>query len=217
MTEPSASQIHVWVVEDNNHFRKSVASLINQANGMTCEHAFPSCEQAIKTLEAGPLPDILLLDIGLSGMSGIEGITKFKSITPSTQIIMLTMYDDEKKVFDAISAGAMGYLLKSSPPENIIRGIQEVIEGGSAINPLIARKVLEQFSQVKPPHPEYGLTEREKEILHLFVEGLKKQEIAEKLFLSFHTINAHIKNIYNKLQVNTRGQLMAKVYKERIV
>ena len=168
-------------------------------------------------LEAGLLPDILLLDIGLSGMSGIEGITKFKSITPSTQIIMLTMYDDEKKVFEAISAGAIGYLLKSSPPENIIRGIQEVVDGGSAINPLIARKVLEQFSQAKPLRSEYGLTEREKEILSHFVEGLKKQEIADKLFLSFHTVNAHIKNIYNKLQVNTRGQLMAKAHRERIV
>jgi DNA-binding NarL/FixJ family response regulator len=102
-------------VEDNAHFRKSVTSLVNQANGMVCEHAFSSCEQAMTMLETGSLPDILLLDIGLSGMSGIEGISKFKSITPSTQIIMLTMHDDEKKVFEAISAGAIGYLLKSSP------------------------------------------------------------------------------------------------------
>jgi len=217
MAESDSMQIVVWVVEDNNHFRKSVVSLVNRTEGMICEHAFASCEQALTMLETGSLPDILLLDIGLSGMSGIEGIAKFKSMIPTTQIIMLTMHEDDKKVFEAISAGAMGYLLKSSPPENIIRGIQEVIDGGSAINPLIARKVLEQFTRAAASHSEYGLTRREKEILALFVDGLRKQEIADKLFLSFHTVNAHIKNIYNKLQVNTRGQLMAKAHKERIV
>ncbi len=217
MTESSTSEIQVWIVEDNNHFRKSIVSLINHEKRMKCEHSFASCEQAIKLLEAGSIPDIILLDIALPGISGIEGIAQFKSISPASQIIMLTMFDDEKKVFDAICAGASGYLLKSSPPEHIARGIQEVIDGGSAISPLIAKKVLEQFAQSKSPHTDYKLTGREKEILRLFVDGLRIQEIAEKLFLSYHTINAHIKNIYNKLQVNTRGQLMAKVHKERIV
>lgn len=211
------SEIQVWVVEDNSHFRKSIVSLINHNAGMKCEHSFASCEQALKLLEAGSIPDIILLDIALPGISGIEGIVQFKTLSPSLQIIMLTMFDDERKVFDSICAGASGYLLKSASPENIFRGIQEVIDGGSAISPMIARKVLEQFSQFKISPSDYKLTDREKEILRLFVDGLAKQEIAEKLFLSYHTINTHIKNIYNKLQVNTRGQLMAKVFKEKIV
>jgi len=217
MAKSLVSETHVWVVEDNNHFRKSIALLINNADSMKCEHSFSSCEQAIKLMEAGSIPEIVLLDIGLPKMNGIEGITRFKSISPSTQIIILTMFDDEKKVFDAISSGAAGYLLKSSLPEHIIRGIQEVINGGSAISPTIAKKILEQFSQLKSSNSEYKLSDREKDILRLFIDGLQKQEIADKLFLSYHTINTHIRNIYSKLQVNTRGQLMAKVHKEKIV
>ena len=150
-------------------------------------------------------------------MSGIEGIKKFKEISPATHIIMLTIYEDKNSVFDAICAGASGYLLKDSLPENVIEAIKEVLGGGAPMNIHIAKKVIDMFKQLNPPKGDYGLTGREKEILNLLVMGMNKKQIAEKLFVSFHTINTHMKNIYEKLQVNTRGGLVAKAYKENLL
>jgi DNA-binding NarL/FixJ family response regulator len=160
---------------------------------------------------------VILLDIGLPGMSGIKGIEKFKEISPSTLIVILTVYDDSDKVFDALCAGASGYLLKDSTPEKIIDSIKEVLAGGAPMNMKIAHKVLELFAQFKKKKADYGLTEREKEILQHTVAGLTKQQIADKLFLSFHTVNTHLKNIYIKLHVNTLSGVVSKVYKENIL
>jgi len=158
-----------------------------------------------------------MLDIGLPGMSGITGIEKFKTISPSTQILILTVYDDHDNVFDALCAGASGYLLKDSSPEKIIEAIKEILAGGAPMNMKIAHKVLDMFTHLKPKKNDYGLTEREKEILQFIISGLTKQQIADKLFLSFHTVNTHVKNIYTKLHVSTRAGVISKVYKENLL
>ena len=207
----------IWLVEDNLQYRKSLAGLINGTEGMHCPHSFISCEEAIKALSEHPAPKVILLDIGLPGISGIQGIEKFKELSPSTLIVILTIYDDSDKVFDALCAGASGYLLKDSTPEKIIDSIKEVLAGGAPMNMKIAHKVLELFSQIKRKKADYGLTEREKEILQHTVAGLTKQQIADKLFLSFHTVNTHLKNIYTKLHVNTLSGAVSKVYKENIL
>lgn len=207
----------IWLVEDNTRYSKSLAGLINSTAGMTCSFTFGSCEAAIERLRKEIPPDVILLDIGLPGISGITGIEKFKEISPSTLIVILTIYDDNDKVFDALCAGASGYLLKDSPPEKIIESIKEVIAGGAPMNMKIAHKVLEIFAQLKKKKQDYGLTEREKEILHYIVDGLTKQQIAEKLFLSFHTVNTHLKNIYHKLHVNSVSGAVSKVYKENLL
>jgi len=209
--------ITIWVIEDNLRYRKSLSGLINRTAGMQCPETFGTCEDALDLLDPGTAPNVILLDIGLPGMSGLDGIEKFKSLIPSIHIIILTVYDDNDKVFKALCAGVSGYLLKDSSPEKIIDSIKEVLAGGAPMNMPIARKVLEMFAQFNPKKSDYGLTEREKEILQRMVAGLTKQQIADKLFLSFHTVSTHLKNIYTKLHVNTRSGAVSKVYKEHLL
>lgn len=182
--------------EDNRHFQQTMFNLINQSQGLECNYAFDSCEGALEKLRSAELPEVILLDIGLKGMNGIEGIVKFKAITPATHIIMLTIQDDSSMVFEALCAGASGYLLKDSSPERVVDAVKEVVAGGAPINPQIARKVVEMFRQFNLPKGNYGLTDRERDILSHLVDGLSKKQIAEKLYISFHTVNTHIKNIY---------------------
>ncbi len=216
--EKNLEDVSIWIVEDNPHFRQTMKNLLNQSEGFACNFAFSSCEDSLIEMEnTAELPAVILLDIGLEGMSGIEGIIKFKEISPSTHIIMLTIYDDKNSVFEALCAGASGYLIKGSTPESVIEAIKEVLSGGAPMNMHIAKKVIEMFKQLNTPRSNYGLTAREKEILNLLVTGMNKKQIAEKLFVSFHTINTHIKNIYEKLHVNTRGGLVAKAFRERLI
>ncbi len=208
----------VWIVEDNAHFRKTMKNLVDQSKEYTCNFVSASCEDALEEIACtSELPAVILLDIGLHGMSGLEGIKKFKEISPETHIIMLTIYEDKDSVFYALCEGASGYLLKDSSPENIIEAIKEVLDGGAPMNAHIAKKVIEIFRQFNAPKGDYKLTAREKDVLNLLVTGLNRKQIAEKLFVSFHTVNTHIKNIYEKLQVNTRGGLVAKVFRENLL
>lgn len=209
--------IEIWIIEDNVSYRRTLLGLIERTKGMFCSQVFSSCEDAIRKFEDADAPEIILLDIGLPGMSGIQGIEKFKTLSPQTHILILTVYDDNDNVFEALCAGASGYLLKDSSPGKIIESIKEVLAGGAPMNMKIAHKVLEIFARFKTEKIDYGLTEREKEILQQMVDGLTKQQIADKLFLSFHTVNTHLKNIYNKLHVNTRSGAVSKVYKENLL
>lgn len=212
-----SNETDIWLIEDNLRYRKTLAGLISQTSGMRCSQCFSSCEEALELLTREKGPEIILLDIGLPGMSGILGIEKFRALLPSILILILTVYDDHDNVFDALCAGASGYLLKDSPPEKIIDSIKEVLAGGAPMNMNIAHKVLEMFARLKPRKDDYGLTEREKEILQYIVAGLTKQQIADKIFLSFHTVNTHVKNIYVKLHVSTRAGVVSKVYKENLL
>ncbi len=194
-----------------------MAKLIDRNQGMNCVQAFRSCEEAISAFRNEPPPEIILLDIGLPGMSGIQGISRFKAWSPSTHIVILTVHDDDADVFDAICAGASGYLLKDLSPESAVAAINEVLSGGAPMNPKIARRVLEMFARQGAPKGEYGLSDREKEILKLLVEGYSQKKIANDLYLSVHTVNTHLKNIYNKLQVHSRTGAVSKAFNEKLL
>ena len=216
-TSSSSEKRTVWIVEDDERFGNQLAHLINLSDVFACEKVFHACEPALANLEIDIPPDILLMDIGLPGMDGIEGVRGVKAIAPAVKVVILTVFEDTDNIFQAIGAGAAGYLLKASSLETIVEALKAMLEGGAPINPQIARKVLDLFGHFAAPPGDYGLTAREKEVLGLLVEGLGKPQIADKLFVSFHTIDKHVRNIYGKLQVQTRGSAVAKVLKERLL
>ncbi|HEX2972965.1 MAG TPA: response regulator transcription factor [Tepidisphaeraceae bacterium] len=219
MKTPLSPKAVVWLIEDHADSRRVLARVLNRAATLLCPCAFASCEEALAALrsKASP-PDVVLLDIGLPGMNGIEGISHLKALAPSTHIIILTVFDDQEKVFRAICAGASGYLLKNTDEEAIASAVREVMEGGSPINPRVARLVLNMFaSRAAPATQEYGLSLREREVLELMVQGLLKKEIADRLKLSYHTVDNHLRNIYTKLQVHTRSGAVAKALSEHLL
>ena len=210
-------KIEIILIEDNNLFRKTLTDFINQSNEMRCLNSFVSCEDALRIIQNESLdPDIILLDIGLPGMNGVECISHLREITGS-KIVMLTVQDDDENVFKAICNGASGYLLKDSTSENIIESAKEVLNGGAPMNSSIAAKVLKMFRDFVPAHRDYYLTQREKEILVLLVEGFSKRQIAEKIILSYHTIDSHIRKIYEKLEVHSASSAVAKALKENLL
>ena len=207
----------VWIVEDNEMFRETVAELVRRIPSLQFENSFPSCEAALEALEQSPVPDLILMDIDLPGMNGIEGVRAVKAITPETLVVMLTVFDENDLIFRAICAGASGYLLKSDPTARIVAGLEDVLHGGAPMNAQIARKVVDMFAHLAAPRGDYGLTAREREILQCLVDGLSKKQIAEKIFLSFHTIDMHMRGIYTKLQVHSRSGAVAKALKENLL
>lgn len=217
-TPSSANDIkYFWLVEDNTRFRSGVRDLIDETNGLKCNLAVSYCEEALSRLETDVAPDFLLMDIGLPGLDGIEGLRRIKSVAPSVQVIMLTVFDDSDKIFRAICAGASGYLLKSAPPDEIVRSLMEILKGGAPMNAQIARKVLDMFADIAAPKGDYKITDMEREILQLLVQGDPKKQIAHDLGISFHTVDTHLRNIYAKLQVHSRSEAVAKALKDRLL
>jgi DNA-binding NarL/FixJ family response regulator len=217
MIHPECDTIGVWVIEDDPGLRNGLRELIRTTAGMRCDHAFTRAEEALEAIKGKDPPEVMLVDIGLPGMSGIEGIRQMKMVSPGTEFIVLTIHEERESVFDAICAGATGYLVKNLPPEAILEKIREAARGGAPIDPLIARRVLEILSGAEPARGDYGLTEREMDVLTMMVQGMTRLDIAEKLFVSPATINTHSRNIYEKLHVHTRGSAVAKALKERLV
>lgn len=215
--DPGRPAAHVWLVEDNRMFRRAIAAVIEAENDLRCSLVAASCEEAISALDDGGLPDVVLLDIGLPGMDGIEGAREIRSRCPTARLIMLTVHEEDEKVFRAICAGASGYLLKPSGGDEIVGAIRDVISGGAPVNAYIARKVLERFADLAAPGADYGLTEREGEILRLLVDGLLLKQIAGRLEISYHTVDAHVRNVYDKLHVRSRSDAVVKAVKERLV
>lgn len=211
------SPTDVWVIEDNETLRRTVARVLGKQKDMECSHQFDRCEDAFTVLLEGERPQVILLDLGLPGMSGVEGIKRIKASLPEIEILVFSVFDDNDRVFNAICAGASGYLLKTSNMTEIPEAIREVLEGGAPMNARIARRVLEMFSKVAPTNKDYGLTTRETEVLDQMVEGLTKKEIADRLDLSFHTVDKHIRGIYSKLHVNTMTGAVAKALKEGLL
>jgi len=211
------SPITVWLVEDNHSFRHTIMRVLKHVDGIECAQHFSNSEEALEGLTHGAVPDVILLDVELPGMNGIDAVQRMKSISPTTHVIMLTVFDDHDKIFKAICAGASGYLLKTSPMEKIIESVREAHAGGAPMTPRVARSVLDMFSRLRAPQQQsYGLTGREKEILELMAKGLLKKEIADQLGLSYHTVDTHLRNIYAKLHVNTRTAAVAKALRERL-
>jgi len=216
-TNDDINVVSIWIVEDDDLFRTAIDDLLNHTEGMRCEHALRSCEEMLTVMEKKDAPEVVLMDIGLPGLSGIEGVKRVKAVSPATDVLMLTIHEEDEKVFEAICAGANGYLLKSLGQDELLQAIRGVLAGGAPMNAQIASKVLHMFASMAAPKEGYGLTAREKEILGLMTEGMTKKVIADKLFLSFFTIDTHLKNIYSKLHVHSGTGAVAKALRERIL
>lgn len=212
-----ASPKLIWIVEDHAPFRRILARALNTEADLCCAREYDSCEAALENLTKESAPDVLLLDVGLPGMSGLEGIRLFRERCPEMLVVILTVFEDDEKIFQAICAGACGYLLKTATLDDIVQAIRDALQGGSPMNSRIARRVLEMFSKLAPQQSNYGLSDREKEILSFMVSGHIKKEIADKLQLSIHTVDTYMRRIYEKLQVHTRTGAVAKAVKEGLV
>jgi DNA-binding NarL/FixJ family response regulator len=208
--------VGVWLVEDNHTFRNTVARVLGQVDGLECAQQFSNAEDALVALVGGGVPDVILLDVELPGQNGIEAMRRIKAICPSTRVVMLTAFDDHEKVFKAICAGASGYLVKTAPVEGIVESIHEALEGGAPMTPHVAKSVLDMFTDLVKPKQDYGLTAREQKILELMTQGLIKKEIADRLEISYHTVDTHLRNIYTKLHVHSSTGAVAKAIKERL-
>ncbi len=211
--------ISVIVVEDNDSIREGLKLLIDGTDGYSCIGAFSRCDFMLHEL-AKLNPDVLLMDIGLPGMNGIEGIKKAKAILPELTILVLTVYEENELVFDALCAGACGYLVKKTPPSKLLEAIQEAYQGGAPMSANIARKVIDFFQNKKAPSPQKPqsvLTPREKEILTGLVEGNSFKALADSMFISVETVRFHFRNIYKKLHVHSQSEAVAKAIKEGIV
>lgn len=207
----------IWIIEDHAAFRRTLVRVLSAEDGLRCTREFDSCEKALAALARDDTPDLILLDVGLPGMSGLEGIRLIKQRSPKTLVVVLTVFEDDDKVFSAICAGAAGYLLKTSSADEITQAVRDALDGGSPMTSRIARRVLDMFSKLAPKQSDYGLSDREKEILQLMVTGLIKKEIADRLTLSIHTVDTYLRRIYEKLEVNTRTGAVAKALKEGLV
>lgn len=207
----------VWIVEDHAPFRRSLMAVLAAEGDLACPRAFASCEELLAVLGPADHPDVLLLDVGLPGMSGLDGLRVVRERSPSTQVLILTSFEDDDKVFRAVCAGAGGYLLKTAAAADIVAAIREVLAGGSPMTPRIARRVLTMFTRFAPPRGDGGLSERESEILHLLVDGRSKKEIAGRLELSIHTVDTYLRRIYGKLEVNSRSSAVAKALRDGLV
>ncbi|MDB6030780.1 MAG: DNA-binding response regulator [Verrucomicrobiales bacterium] len=203
----------VSLVEDNEQLRKTLARVISRAEGFECLSDYGSAEAALEGLPKDR-PQVVLMDINLPGINGVECVRKLKQIIPQTQVIMLTAYEDTENIFNALAAGASGYLLKRTKSAELLEAIKDVLKGGSPMTTHIARKVVQSFQQAhSSQQPTESLSAREKEVLDRLAEGLMYKEIAEKLGISYETVHTYIRRIYEKLQVRTRTEAVAKFLK----
>lgn len=204
--------IHVAIVEDDLDIQRTLALIIDGTPEFRCERTYNDCETAIPDILTYR-PDVVLMDINLPGISGIEGVKQLRGALPELSILMLTVQLDDRSVFDSLCAGATGYLLKHTPPLQLLEAIKEVHNGGAPMSMQIARKVLQSFHE--PVHSP--LTERETQILRRLCEGENYKTIAAALHVSGHTVRSHIKNIYSKLHVHSRAEAVRKAYKNRLI
>jgi len=210
MTSPA---IRVALVEDHAPLRQQLAQLIGETPGFDCVGAFADAESALTGLPA-IAPDVVLMDIQLSKMSGVECVARLRDRLPDVKIVMLTAYDDSDTIFQALENGASGYLLKRTPPEELLRSIQDVQNGGAPMNSHIARLVVQSFHRRgSSPHSAENLTAREEEVLRLVAQGFINKEIADSLGISLETVRQHLKNCYAKLHVRTRTEAAMKVFR----
>ena len=208
MNPPTPKQ--VCLIEDHQDFRSVLQLAIQSSGHLSCDLDFSSIEACMDGTTADSVIDVILLDLGLPGMHGVTGIPTLHKRFPSAKILVITVYDHKPVVLEALAAGASGYLLKADGLDAILRGIDEVLDGGAPLNSHIARMILTTFNAVRPATPDIDLTERERTTLSLLVKGLIKKEIADQLGVSYHTVDTHVRNIYGKLQVHNLSGAVAK-------
>ena len=214
---PQPDVIKVAIVEDVRALREGFSMLIDGTDGFRCAGRFRTMEETLDKIGFN-LPDVVLCDIGLPGMDGIEGVHRLKARYPSLTLLMLTVYEDDERIFKALCAGACGYLLKKTPPARLLESLREAVTGGSPMSPEIARRVVELFRQFRPPEQaDYQLTPHELRLLKLLVEGHNYKTAAAQLNVSFNTICFHIKHIYDKLQVHSKSEAVAKALRHRLI
>ena len=202
--------ITVSIVEDQEPLRNTLARVLNRAEGFECVSHYGSAEEALKDLPRAR-PEVVLMDINLPGMNGVECVRQLKQILPTAQVMMLTVYEDTENIFNALAAGATGYMLKRTPRAELLDAIKEVHRGGSPMTAHIARMVVQSFLRpASKPEPTAELSPREREVLDLLSQGLMYKEIADKLGVSYETVHTYIRRIYEKLQVRTRTEAVAK-------
>lgn len=210
--------IRVVLFDDNKHIRESLQMLISATPGITCIGTYPDCRDMLIYLESD-VPDVVLMDIEMPGMNGIEAVKLIKQQFPEVQILMQTMFDDDDYIFEAICSGASGYILKTTTPLGYTEAIKNVHAGGSPMSPSIARKVFELFKTNLATQVDvnYNLTDKEKEILQNLVKGKSYKMIAEEMLISTETVKTHMKNIYTKLHVNSNTEAVVKAIKDKII
>jgi DNA-binding NarL/FixJ family response regulator len=201
----------IAIVEDNIAIRELYRSFLDQQEGFECKVAIDTVEELLEQMRHGFRPEVVLMDIDLPGMSGIDGMKLIKRQYPDTEIMMLTIYHDSHKIFDSLCAGASGYLLKHATPDELKEAITTLLSGGAPMSPQIARKVITHFNKpISDPDPDHKLTSRELEIIQGLVDGLSYKLIADRMDISIDTVRAHIRNIYKKLHVNSKAEVIAK-------
>jgi DNA-binding NarL/FixJ family response regulator len=204
------------IFEDNTRLRQSLEMLLNDEINFHVAASYPDCDKADKQVEKHKA-DLVVMDIDMPGIGGVEGVRKIKNSNPQVKVVMHTMFDDDNRIFDSICAGADGYLLKNTSPLQLVTALQEVMQGGAPMSPFVAQKVFHHFRQVKSDSEQFNLTKREKEILDLLVKGNSYKMIADKSFVSIDTVKKHLQNIYHKLHVNCGTEAVAKALQHKIV
>ena len=209
--------IKVAIVEDRREIREGLAMLIGGTEGFQCTGGYRSAEEALEKIEHNQ-PDAVLMDIGLPGMSGIQALQLLKERYPKMLLLMLTVYDDDERIFDAMCAGASGYLLKKTPPAKLLESLREAVAGGAPMSPEVARRVIALFREIRPPErANYDLTPHETRLLKLFVEGHNYKTAAAELGVTVHTVSFHLRSIYDKLQVHSKSEAVAKALQNRLI
>jgi DNA-binding NarL/FixJ family response regulator len=214
---PSQSVIRAAIIEDQRDIREALAALISGTEGYRCTGSFRSMEEALEKIKQ-EIPDVVLCDIGLPGMSGIEGIRILKEQYPTLLMLMLSVYDDDERIFDALCAGACGYLLKRTPPARLLESLREAVTGGAPMSPEVANRVITLFREINPTERcDYELTPHETRLLKLLVEGHNYTTAAVELGVSYNTIKFHMRHIYEKLQVHSKSEAVSKALQNRLI
>ncbi len=214
---PAADDLRVAVIEDHRELREYLAALIGGSAGFRSTGSYRSMEEALPRISSD-LPQVVLIDIGLPGMSGVDGIRILKERAPNMCLLVLTVYDDDERIFEALCAGATGYLLKKTPPARLLECLREAASGGAPVSPEVARRVISLFRDIRPPEKaEYNLTPHETRLLKLLVEGHNYRTAAVELRVTPSTVNFHLQKIYEKLQVHSKTEAVVKALRNRLI